>query len=50
MGMGLLFTIDSAITLTKTIRDNTEARIVNRVAEAKTEKILNEYELGSLKD
>jgi hypothetical protein len=44
--MGLLFTVGSSITLSKTLRDNFEAeRMVNRVVDAKTEKILHDYEL-----
>lgn len=43
--MGILFTIGSTFTLSKTIRDKHESdKIVNRVASAKTEKILTDYE------
>jgi hypothetical protein len=43
-GMGLFFMVSSTITLTKTVRDRHESRkIVNRIHEAKTEKILKEY-------
>lgn len=47
LAMGLFFTVSSTITLSKTIRDNHEAKkIVNRLSEAKTEKmILKEYEI-----
>ena len=46
MAMGVLFTIGSSFTLAKTLRDNHEAkRLINRVSEAKAEKILREYEL-----
>lgn len=42
--MGLFFLISSTISVSKTLRDRHEYdRIVNRVEEAKTEKILNEY-------
>ena len=44
--MGLLFTVGSTITLCKTLRDQHEDRkLVNRLNEVKTEKILNEYVL-----
>lgn len=39
-----LFMVNSSITLSKTLRDDHEAqRLVNRVNEAKTTRILNEY-------
>ena len=44
--MGLFFTVGSTFTLAKTMRDRFEAsKFINRVATAKTEKILHEYEL-----
>jgi len=44
-GMGLFFLVSSTITLSKTMRDQHEARkIVNRLNEAKTEKILKDYQ------
>ncbi len=44
--MGLLFTIGSTFTLSKTIRDNAEAqKFVNRVVDAKTEQIISNYEM-----
>ena len=44
MAMALLFVIGTSITLSKTIRDAHEAqRLINRIADAKTEKILHEY-------
>ena len=47
MSMGLLFTVASTFSLAKTVRDNHEAeRLVNRVKNAKTEKILREYEFS----
>lgn len=43
--MGLMFTIGSAFTLAKTVRDNEESRkLVNRIVDAKTEKLLTEFE------
>jgi hypothetical protein len=46
LGMGMFFTIAAAFTLAKTVRDNAEAqKLVNRMVDAKTEKILSEYEL-----
>ena len=42
--MGLFFLISSTISVSKTLRDKHEYdRIINRVEEAKTEKILKEY-------
>src|SRR4051812_18558032 len=47
LGMGLVFSVGSAFSLAKTLRDNHEAkRLLNRLNEAKTEKIIREYELG----
>ena len=44
--MGLFFTIGSTITLSKTLRDAHEnSKLVNRLKEVKTEKLLNEYAL-----
>lgn len=46
MAMGLLFTVGSCFSLAKTIRDDHEAtRMVNRITEAKAERILREFEL-----
>jgi hypothetical protein len=46
LGIGLFFTVSSTITLCKTSRDNHEARkLVNRISEAKTEKLLHDYDL-----
>ena len=43
-GMGLFFLVSSTISVSKTLRDKHEFdRIINRVEEAKTEKILKEY-------
>ena len=44
--MGLSFTVTSAFSLAKTVRDNHEAwRLRNRITDAKTEKLLREYEM-----
>jgi hypothetical protein len=44
MGMGLLFSVGSTISLSKTIRDIEESkRIISRVDEAKLEKLLAEH-------
>lgn len=46
IAMGLLFTVASTITLSKTTRDNHEARkLVNRIHEVKTEKMLKDFDL-----
>ncbi len=43
--MGQLFVMGSAITLTKTLRDDHEARkLINQINEVKTEKILREFD------
>ena len=42
--MGLMFSVGSSITLAKTVRDDHEARrLVNRISEARTERLLKEY-------
>lgn len=47
MSMGLLFTVASSFTLAKTVRDNHEAeKLMNRVKDAKAEKLLREYEFS----
>ncbi len=47
--MGMLFTVGSSFTLAKTIRDNEESRkLVNRIVDAKTEKLLTEFEMKSV--
>ena len=44
MAMGTLFTIGASITLSKTMRDEHEAkRIINKINDVKTEKILKEF-------
>jgi hypothetical protein len=46
--MGLTFTVTSAFSLAKTVRDNHEAvRLRNRITDAKAEKLLREYEMKS---
>jgi len=43
--MGLIFTVGSCFSLAKTIRDDHESdRLINRINNAKTEKILKEFE------
>ncbi len=47
MAMGILFTVASAFTLAKTVRDNHESeKLMNRVKDAKAEKLLREYEFS----
>jgi hypothetical protein len=47
LAMGLIFSVGSSLSLAKTLRDNHEAkRLLNRLSEAKTEKIIRDYELG----
>ncbi len=44
LGLGLYFTVSSAFTLAKTIRDQHEGdKILNKIAEAKAERVLREY-------
>lgn len=46
MAMGLMFAVGSSFTLAKTVRDNHESRkLINRVSEVKTERMLQEFEL-----
>ena len=46
LAMGLLFTVASTITLSKTMRDEHEAKkLVNRIHEVKTEKMLRDFDL-----
>jgi hypothetical protein len=43
LAMGIAMLIQSCITLTKTMRDNDEAaKLVNRIEDAKTERLLME--------
>jgi hypothetical protein len=47
LGMGMLFSVGSAFTLAKTLRDNHESRrLLNRLSEAKAEKIIREFEIN----
>jgi hypothetical protein len=47
LAMGLVFSVGSAFSLAKTLRDNHEAkRLLNRLSEAKTEKIIREFEIN----
>jgi hypothetical protein len=47
LAMSFLFCLVSCITLSKVIRDKHEAeRFINKIAEAKTEKFLNETVIG----
>jgi hypothetical protein len=47
MAMGLVFTVGSAFTLAKTLRDGHEARrLINRLSEAKAEKIIRDFEIA----
>lgn len=46
LGMGLFFTVSSSIVLTKTMRDDHEAqKLIKRLTNAKTEKMLQDYEI-----
>lgn len=46
MTMGMFFCVGSSFTLAKTVRDNHESRkLINRVTEVKTERMLQDYEL-----
>ncbi|UBF23677.1 hypothetical protein K9N68_18060 [Kovacikia minuta CCNUW1] len=45
LGMGLMFSIGSTISLSKTVRDMHESsKFLNRIDEAKLEKLLAEYD------
>ena len=45
MAMGSLFTIGTSITLSKTLRDEHESmKLINKISEAKTERILKTYD------
>jgi hypothetical protein len=47
LGMGLLFSVGSSLSLAKTLRDNHESRrLRNRLSEAKAEKIIRDFELA----
>ncbi|WXA85296.1 hypothetical protein LVJ94_03185 [Pendulispora rubella] len=45
LGMGVLFTVGSCFSLAKTIRDEHEdKRLISRIDEAKTTRILRDFE------
>lgn len=45
LGMGMLFSVGSTISLSKTVRDQEEAkRMLSRIDEAKLERLLAEYD------
>jgi hypothetical protein len=45
MAMGTLFVVGSTFTLAKTVRDEFEAKkLINRIQEAKTERMLKDYD------
>jgi hypothetical protein len=46
MTMGLFFLVSSTLTLSKTLRDDHESKkMVNRINEVKTERMLKEFDL-----
>jgi hypothetical protein len=48
LAMGLYFTVASAFMLAKSLRDEFEAKkLVKKLSEAKTEKMLKEFELAA---
>lgn len=48
LGIGYFFSLAQAFALAKTVRDDHESkRIVNRIQEAKAERILRDYELSA---
>ncbi|MEM6794358.1 MAG: YiaA/YiaB family inner membrane protein [Acidobacteriota bacterium] len=45
MTMGLIYVVGSSFTLAKTLRDEHEAdKLINKISQAKTAKMLNEYD------
>lgn len=45
IGMGMFFLVGSTLMLSKTMRDEHEAKkIINQIKDVKTEKLLKEYE------
>lgn len=49
LGLGYMFTVTSCLTLAKTLRDKHEADLlINRVRDAKTEKLLSDFERNVL--
>ena len=48
LGMGTLYLVASTFTFSKTVRDEFEAqKLINKLAEARAEKLLKEYERES---
>ncbi len=48
IAMGLYFVVTSTVSLSKTLRDEHEAKkIVNKISNARTEKLLKDYDLDS---
>ena len=48
LAMGTLYLVASTFTLSKTIRDEFEGqKLINKLADARTEKLLKEYERAS---
>lgn len=48
LGMGLFFVVGSTFTLSKAVRDQHETeKLINRISEAKTERMLHEFEIKS---
>lgn len=46
LGMAFLFSLGSAFSLAKTLRDNHEgSKLLSRITDARAEKLLREYEL-----
>ena len=46
--MGLFFTVSATVVMTKTMRDDHEAqKLIKRLTNAKTEKILKEYDIDA---
>jgi hypothetical protein len=46
LAMGLFFTVSATLTLSKTLRDEHEAKkLVNRIHEVKTERMLKEFDM-----
>ena len=45
MTMGVIYTVGAAFTLAKTLRDEHEsAKLINKISQAKTARILKEYD------
>lgn len=49
LGMAFLFSLGSAFTLAKTIRDNHEGgKLVNRITDARAEKLLRDFDVEAV--